>query len=249
MKTQKCLLLLLVIILSGAVYADDAIEQDVSSLLEGMDTSAIDGDGNTAGKLRQGNASNPGMIHFDFAYGAESGMYGPIQFILTKRDVRRLERKIAKDEKKLASSGNMSLKVLVRLEMNRQLLSKLKTSPRFSSGRGCKVYFDVAELFEKANSDADFNRTLVAAAARTMGDDSLARAAQSGDYSGISGGAITSAVGSSVRNSVQSSVRSSVQQSVQSTVSQTAASVSGGGSGSTSNAQNGNGGNGGGGAI
>ncbi len=116
----------------------------------------------------------------------------------------------------------MSLKVLVRLEMNRQLLSKLKSSPRFSSGRGCKVYFDIAELFEKANNDAAFNRTLVAAAARTMGDDSLARAAQSGNYSDISGSAIESSVSSNVRSSVQSSVRSSVQQSVQSTVSQAA---------------------------
>ena len=131
----------------------------------------------------------------------------------------------------------MSLKVLVRLEMNRQLLTKLKASPRFSSGKGCKVYFVVTELFEKANSAADFNRTLVAATARTLGNDSLARAAQSSDYSGISGNAIASSVSSNVRNSVQSSVRSSVQQSVQSTVSQAATSpdnVSGGNSVDTS---------------
>ena len=223
MKLPSLILLLLTLILPQA-YADDAVEQDISKLYEGMDTSALDGTGQKGGGSTSDNTTNVagGILHFDFAYGAESGMYGPIQFILTKRDVRRFERKIAKDEKKLASSGNMSLKVLVRLEMNRQLLSKLKASPRFSSGRGCKVYFDVAELFEKANSDADFNRTLVAAAARTMGDDSLARAAQSGDYSGISGGAIASSVSSNVRSSVQSSVKSSVQQSVQSTVTQAA---------------------------
>ena len=237
MKFSSLFLLLFTLLLPLA-YADDAIEQDVSRLYAGMDTSALDNPAqNDSGSTSDNPASTAnGILHFDFAYGAESGMYGPIQFILTKRNAKRLERKIAKDENKLASSGNMSLKVLVRLEMNRQLLSKLKASPRFSSGKGCKVYFDVAELFEKANSDADFNRTLVVAAARTMGDDSLARAAQSGDYSGISGGAIASSVSSNVRNSVQSSVRSSVQQSVQSTVSQAAAQAASTSSGVTQGA-------------
>ena len=167
-----------ILLFIGNTYADDVIAQDISKLYEGMDTSAIDGDTKNSGSTGEpGEVNNSGMIHFDFAYGSETGMYGPISFIFTKRDVKRLERKIAKDVRNLASSGNMSLKVLVRLEMNRQLLTKLKASPRFSSGGGCKVYFDVAELFEKGNSAVDFNRTLVAAAAQTMGDDSLAQAA------------------------------------------------------------------------
>ena len=206
----------------AARAADESIVQDVASLYEGMDTSAIDGSGNSGtGGLSDRTSSDSGMLHFDFAYGAKTGMYGPVRFNLTKRNLKSLERKLAKDEAKLARSGNMSLKVLVRIEMNRQLIAKLKAHKNFSNGHGCIVYFDVAEMFEKANNDAAFNRTLVAAAARTMGDESLARAAESGNFSGAAGGAVVSSVGSSVRNSVQNSVRSSVQQSVAQSVTTT----------------------------
>ena len=91
--------------------------------------------------------------------------------------------------------------------MNRQLISKLRPNPNFNRYLDCVVYFDVANIFEKTNNDAEFNKTLLIATTRTMGDQSLARAVESGNYSNISSNAIVSSVSSSIRNSVQSSVQ------------------------------------------
>ena len=57
-----------------------------------MDTSAIDG---TAGSGTTGETKKTGnngvLMTFDFSYGAESGLYGPIRFNLTKRDLKKME--------------------------------------------------------------------------------------------------------------------------------------------------------------
>ncbi len=66
----------------------------------------------------------------------------------------------------------MSLRVLVHIGMNRQLISKLRANPNFNRDLGCVVYFVVASIFEKANNDAEFTKTLLAATARTIGDQS-----------------------------------------------------------------------------
>ena len=112
----------------------------------------------------------------------------------------------------------MSMKVFVRIEKNRQLISKLKSHPNFSRGRGCEIYFDVAELYEKANTDPAYNRELLMAAARTMGDNSLEAAVASGNLGGSVDGSVKDGVKSSVQTSVQNSVRSSVRSSVQRSV-------------------------------
>ena len=97
--------------------------------------------------------------------------------------------------------------VLIHIGMNRQLISKLRSNSNFNKYLDCVVYFDVANIFEKANNDTEFNKTILAATARTMGDQSLGRVVDSGNYSNISSNAIVSSVSSSIRNSVQSSVQ------------------------------------------
>ena len=249
---KPCAALLIALLLLPAAYADDAIEQDVSSLLEGMDTSAIDGNQSRKGS-GSGNTAAPGgvLMTFDFSYGSESGLYGPMRFNMTKRNLKKLERALAKDRAKLASAGNMSMKIFVRIEMNTQLINKLKSHPNFKSGHGCVIYFDVAELYEKANTDPEYNRQLLLAAARTMGDRSLEAAVQSGSLGGGVASAVTSGVQNSVKSNIQNSVRSSVSTSVQQSVQNTINSAVSGGNGSesTPNSQQGQGGNGGGGAI
>lgn len=91
--------------------------------------------------------------------------------------------------------------------MSRQLICKLRSNPNFNRDLGCVVYFVVANIFENANNDAEFNKTLLAATARTIGNQSLARAVESGNYSNISSNAIACSVSSSISNSVQSSVQ------------------------------------------